>query len=114
MFSRIRHAPVASKLSSASPIGSMKRWQELHTGLLLCISIRSRVVRRRPLPASGLASKGGTFGGGGGGGDPISTDITHLPRSTGEVRSAIEVSFRKLPWLRIPRRRGSGYVTRRN
>ena len=44
-----------------------------------------------------VSSSAGTFGGGGGGGDPSSTSITHLPRITGEVRSAIEVSVRTLP-----------------
>ena len=35
---------------------------------------------------------------------PSSTSITHLPRSTGEVRSATEVSVRMLPWPSRPRR----------
>jgi hypothetical protein len=48
----------------------------------------------RTLPADELSvlSKLGTFGGGGGGGVPISTSMTHLPRRTGEVRLAIDVS----------------------
>ena len=50
------------------------------------------------------SSSAGTFGGGGGGGVPSSTSITHLPRSTGEVRSATEVSVRMLPWPSRPRR----------
>ena len=50
--------------------------------------MRSRVDSSLP-PAFAFteSSSAGTFGGGGGGGVPSSTSITHLPRSTGEVRS---------------------------
>ena len=95
-------------------MGSMKRWQELQTGLVRCASIRSRVVSRRPAAVAGLASKAGTFGGGGGGGVPMSTSMTHLPRSTGDVRPAMEVSCSTLPWPRTPHRLSFGYSTRRN
>jgi hypothetical protein len=38
----------------------------------------------------------------------------HLPRSTGEVRIACEVTVRMLPWPRMPRRTlSAGSVTRR-
>ena len=75
--------------------------------------MRSRTVRTRPLVAAPVSSSAGTLGGGGGGGDPSSTSITHLPRITGEVRSATEVCTSTLPWPRMPRR-VSGTVTRWN
>ena len=45
-----------------------------------------------------LASNAGMLGGGGGGGVPMSTSMTHLPRSTGDVRADIEVKSSTLPW----------------
>jgi hypothetical protein len=113
-FSRCRHLAVTSKLSSARPIGSMNRWHELQVALVRWISIRSRVVSSRPSFAAAAASRSGTSGGGGGGGVPSSTSITHLPRSTGEVRLASDVCTSIEPWPRMPRRESSGYVTRRN
>ena len=54
------------------------------------------------------------FGGGGGGGEPSRFSSTHLPRSTGDVRVAYDVSVRMLPWpSRPPRGLPSGNVTRR-
>ena len=41
---------------------------------------------------------------------PSSTCITHLPRCTGDVRSATEVSSRTLPWPRMPRRFGQRHL----
>ena len=61
-----------------------------------------------------VSSSAGMSGGGGGGGVPISTSITHLPRSTGEVRLASDVCTSTLPWPSRPRRVSSGYWTRRN
>ncbi len=60
--------------------------------------MRSRVESILP-PAFAFteSSSEGTLGGGAGGGEPSSTSITHLPRCTGEVRSATEVSVRMLP-----------------
>ena len=69
-------------------------------------SARAPTARAPPSRAL-VSSRSGTLGGGGGGGVPSSTSITHLPRSTGEVRSAIEVSCSTLPWPRMPRRAGS-------
>ena len=92
----------------------MKRWQELHVASDRCSSIRSRVVSIRPPLASAVSSSSGTLGGGGGGGVPISTSITHLPRSTGDVRFAKEVCTSTLPCPSRPRRVSSGYATRRN
>jgi hypothetical protein len=52
--------------------------------------MRSRVVSGRPDLPSAVSSNGGTEPsmGGGGGGLPSSTSITHLPRSTADVRFA--------------------------
>ena len=60
--------------------------------------MRSRVVSGLPSLPSVVSSSVGTFGGGGGGGIPISTSITHLPRSTGDVRLASDVCTSMLPW----------------
>ena len=47
---------------------------------------------------------GGTFGGGGGGGVPRRFSRIHLPRSTGDVRFAYDVTVRMLPWPSSPPR----------
>ena len=75
--------------------------------------MRSRTESMRVAPVALVSSRPGTLGGGGGGGDPIITSITHLPRITGEVRSATEVSSSMLPLPSSPRR-SSGTVTRWN
>ena len=75
--------------------------------------MRSRVLRFLPPITALVSSSSGTFGGGGGGGDPISTSRIHLPRCTGDVRSAYDVSVRMLPWPNRPRRY-SGSDTRLN
>ena len=75
--------------------------------------MRSRVDSGLPVAVAALvSSNGGTSAGGGGGGDPSSTSMIHLPRCTGEVRSATAVCISMLPWPRMPRR-SSGSVTRR-
>ena len=43
-------------------------------------------------------------GGGGGGGEPRMFSSIHLPRITGEVRVAYEVTVRMLPWPSRPPR----------
>ena len=63
----VRHAPTASKFSSARPSGSITLWQPAHAGLARCCSIRARTVFGAPGVSSG---NGGTSGGGGGGGVP--------------------------------------------
>src|SRR5688572_1174679 len=110
----MRHTPVTSKFSSARPSGSITLWHEVHAGFLRCSSIRSRVDKVRPASTAFVSSSSGTLGGGGGGGEPSSTSMIHLPRNTGDVRSAIEVSSRTLPWPSTPRRFESAIVTRRN
>ena len=57
-----------------------------------------------PVRLSAFSGSAGTFGGGGGGGVPSSTSITYLPRCTGEVRIAVDVSVRMLPWPSSPKR----------
>ena len=42
--SRVRHAPTASKFSSAKPIGSMTLWQVAQAGFARCSAICSRMV----------------------------------------------------------------------
>ena len=70
---------------------------------------------RQPPAVAGLVGlfEAGMSGGGGGGGVPSSTSMTHLPRSTGDVRFASDVSTRMLPCPSTPRRVSSGWVTRR-
>ena len=109
--SMVRHWPVPSKFSSESPIGSMILWQAAHTGLLRCSSIRSRTEAGFAPTTDSL--RGGTFGGGSGGGLPRIFSRIHLPRWTGEVRLAFEVTSSMLPWPRRPRRASLGTVTRR-
>ncbi len=76
--------------------------------------MRSRVVSILSPDSALVSSSNGTFGGGAGGGDASSTSMIHLPRSTGEVRSATDVNARMLPWPSSPRRFSSASVTRRN
>ena len=64
--------------------------------------MRSRIESTRPLAS--VSFSGGTFGGGGGGGVPRMFSRIHLPRSTGEVRLAYDVTVRMLPWPRSPPR----------
>ena len=91
----------------------MTRWHDVHAGFDRCSSMRSRTDRNAPVGRPLVSSSAGTLGGGGGGGEPSSTCITHLPRCTGDVRSATDVSSSMLPCASRPRR-GSGSVTRRN
>ena len=54
--------------------------------------MRSRTDNTFPASTALVSSSRGTLAGGGGGGEPSSTSMIHLPRSTGDVRSAIDVS----------------------
>ena len=101
--SRSRHFPTASKFSIAKPIGSIRAWQLAQAGFARCWVIASRIVSVLPGSAPSVFSAG-MFGGGGGGGDASRFSSTHLPRSTGEVRVAYEVSVRMLPWPSRPPR----------
>ena len=81
----VRHPPIASKFSSANPSGSIAEWQPLHDGFCRCWANLSRMVAGgAPGFCSMLVS---TPGGGGGIGMPKILFSSHLPRSTGDVRS---------------------------
>ena len=54
--------------------------------------------------AAFFSLSGGTFGGGSGAGESSIFSKTHLPRATGDVRLATEVTSRKLDWPSRPRR----------
>ena len=71
------------------------------SGFARCCAIRSRIDER--LATRRCPADGGTFGGGGGGGMPRRLSSTHLPRSTGEVRFAYDVTVRMLPCPSSPR-----------
>ena len=81
----VRQRPIASKLSSAKPSGSIRRWQTAQLGLARCASIRSR-CDRGAVPAAVFSSSGGTLAGGAGGGAPSTRSSSHLPRFTTDVR----------------------------
>ena len=89
------------------------RWHDAHIGLPRCSSICCRTVLGAAGPLA-LSSSVGTFGGGGGGGVFRNVVRMNLPRSTGEVRVATDVSDSTLPWPSSPRRFGSVSVTCRN
>ena len=74
------------------------------------ISSRSRSVlwARSPVASGRLPASGG----GGGGGSASRWSSTHLPRSTGEVRSSNAVTASTLPWARMPACRSVGKSTR--
>ena len=83
--SMVRQPPMTSKFSSANPRGSITAWQLAHAGLRRCRASRSRIDGgRTPGSSSRVVS---TSGGGGGTGSPKMLSSSHLPRSTGEVRS---------------------------
>ena len=64
--------------------------------------MRSRIESTRPLAS--VSCSGGTFAGGGGGGVPTMFSRIHLPRRTGDVRLAYDVTVRMLPWPSRPPR----------
>src|SRR5262245_36146127 len=93
-------------------------WHDAQAGFARCAVWRSRtegnfspVVFSLVVPAS---FKGGTLAGGDGGGVPSRTSRIHLPRTTGDVRVAIEVNVNTLAWPSKPRRFSSVISTRRN
>ena len=98
-----RHAPTASKFSSAKPIGSISLWQPAQAGFARCSSICSRIVsgfvQRRSSSLSGgtLARRRRRR---------RAEDVLEDPLAaqTGDVRSACDVTVRMLPWPSSPRR----------
>src|SRR5262245_10805809 len=95
-------------------MGSIRAWQPAQAGFARCCVIASRIVSILPGSAPSVFSAG-TSGGGGGGGEDSRFSRNHLPRSTGDVRVAYEVTARILPCPnRPPRGLSSGNVTHRN
>src|SRR5204863_24897 len=91
-----------------------RRWQTAQAGFARCAVIASRIVSGLPVSALSVLSAG-MFAGGGGGAADRRFSSTHLPRTTGDVRVAYDVSVRMLPWpSRPPRGLPGGNVTRRN
>ena len=93
--SSVRHLPTPSKFSSAKPSGSIMAWQLAQTAFWRCSAIRSRIERGWVAKLFGFSS--GTLGSGGGGGAPRRFSRIHLPRTTGDVRSAYDVTVSMLP-----------------
>src|SRR6185436_12888538 len=87
--SAVRRRPTASNFSSESPTGSIRLWQLAQIGLLRCSASRLRPER---LPSTVLSLSAGTLGSGGGGGTPSRLSRIHLPRRTGDVLVAYEVT----------------------
>ena len=101
----------ARSRSGPSSCGSPRRRRSVR-----CSSMRSRTdsgFATWPVRLSAFSVSAGTFGGGGGGGVPSSTSITYLPRCTGDVRMAVEVSVRMLAWPSKPKRFDRSDCTRR-
>ena len=99
-----RHAPTASKFSSANPSGSITLWQVAQAGFARCSSMRSRIVRlrrrarlleRRDVGGRRRRRRAERF------------SRIHLPRSDGDVRSACDVTIRMLPLPSRPLRASS-------
>src|SRR5262249_45695738 len=98
----VRHAPIASKFSSANPSGSITEWQLLQEGLVRCCANLSRIDAGA---APGLVSSVVfTPGGGGGIVSPKILLNSHFPRSTGDVRSGYEVVPSNAPSANKPPR----------
>ena len=99
-------------------MGSKILWHDAQTGLARCASIVWRMVGGFALPveSTGCSLSAGTLGGGSGGLTPRNVCRNHLPRVTGEVRAAFEVSVNSAPLPSRPRRmsRSAGSVTSRN
>ena len=98
----MRQRPTASKFSSAKPTGSIRLWQLAQAALARCCG--QPLAHRRALPTTVLSFSAGTSGGGGGGGVPSRFSRIHLPRITGDVRVAYDVTVRMLPCRSSPPR----------
>ncbi len=70
--------------------------------------LRPAARARAALAATVLSSSAGTSGGGGGGGVPSRFSRIHLPRITGDVRVAYDVTVRMLPCRSRPPRCAAG------
>ena len=98
-------------------MGSKIWWHEAHVGLTRCASSACRIVGGFVLPVLSAvrSTNAGTSGGGSGGLTPRNVCRNHLPRVTGEVRAAFDVTVISAPLPSRPRRTSSdaGSVTRR-
>src|SRR5688572_25473600 len=109
--SEFRHAPVASKFSSARPNGSNRAWQFAHAGLTLWAVIRSRRV---PRGWPGRSASAGTLAGGLGASMPKKRVSTYTPRTVGDVRDGCETTVNGPACPRRPARFVFGHDTRTN
>ena len=99
----VRHRPIASKFSVDKPdrihqlmaARAHRRWRDAGP------SARAWSGFSHPDSFSG---SGGTFSGGGGTGVPSRFSRIHLPRRTGDVRFAYDVTVMMLPWPSSPPR----------
>ena len=85
-------------------MGSNKLWQLAHAGFARCIFMRSRMVGSFALPALSCCGglRGGTTAGGIGGLTPRKVSRNLLPRVTGEVLVACDVTLSKAPFPEQP------------
>ena len=104
-------APASLRAPRADGVEVLEREAERVHHLVAARARRVRAVLLHPLAhrqrlaaLARFSSSGGTFGGGGGGGVPSMFSSIHLPRSTGDVRSAYDVTVRMLPWPSRPAR----------
>ncbi len=93
-------------------------WHWMQSARTRWSSMRCRIVGSWALPvaSAGRAGRAGTSGGGSGGLIPRMFPMIHLPRTTGDVRSGLDVVTRNAPLPSRPQRSSiSGpSVTRRN
>ena len=107
----VRRSPACA--SAPTRVEVLEREAERIHQLVARRTGRIRAVLLHPLAHDRLRLRlvalgsGGTFGGGAGGGVPSRFSRTHLPRSTGDVRSAYDVTIRMLPLPSRPRRASS-------
>ncbi len=100
--SSVRQRPIASKFSSANPIGSITPWHALHVGLERCCSMIARMVLA--FSPSLFSWNASTSGGGAAGGVPRMFSRIHAPRITGAVRFAYDVDSSTPPFPSSPQR----------
>ena len=82
-------------------------------GVVISARTTSSGLKLTFAPTGALSSSGGTLLGIGGGGALSRLSSTHLPRTTGEVRSVCELTISTAPLPSSPRRASSVNVMRR-